>query len=109
MRRGADRARPAASRAVVCANDRLAVGAIAALRRHGLRCPEDVSVTGYNDMPLADRLLPALTTVRVQHYKGGLESAELIVELMRGAQVRRGISCCRSRSSFAARRGRACR
>jgi LacI family transcriptional regulator len=73
--------------AVVCANDRLAVGAIAALRRHGLRCPEDVSVTGYNDMPLADRLLPALTTVRVQHYKGGYESAELIVALMRGAQA----------------------
>ena len=41
-------------------------------------CPEDVSVTGYNDMPLADRLSPALTTVRVKHYKGGLESAELI-------------------------------
>jgi LacI family transcriptional regulator len=70
--------------AIVCANDRLAVGAIAALRRHGLRCPEDVSVTGYNDMPLADRLQPALTTVRVQHYKGGVESAELLVELMRG-------------------------
>ena len=77
--------------AVVCANDRLAVGAIAALRRHGLRCPEDISVTGYNDMPLADRLLPALTTVRVQHYKGGHESAELIVELMRGAQETRHI------------------
>jgi LacI family transcriptional regulator len=69
--------------AVVCANDRLAVGAIAALRRHGLRCPEDVSVTGYNDMPLADRLSPALTTVRVAHYRGGLESAEAIVDLMR--------------------------
>jgi LacI family transcriptional regulator len=70
--------------ALVCANDRLAVGAIAALRRHGLLCPEDVSVTGYNDMPLADRLSPALTTVRVQHQKGGLESAELLVEMMRG-------------------------
>ncbi len=72
--------------AIVCANDRLAVGAIAALRRHGLRCPEDISVTGYNDMPLADRLSPALTTVRVQHQKGGLESAALLVEMMRGAQ-----------------------
>ena len=77
--------------AVVCANDRLAVGAIAALRRHGLRCPDDISVTGYNDMPLADRLLPALTTVRVQHYKGGHESAELIVALMRGVQPTRHI------------------
>ena len=73
--------------AVVCANDRLAVGAIAALRRHGLNCPEHVSVTGYNDMPLADRLQPALTTVRVRHYKGGLESAELIVELMRDERI----------------------
>jgi LacI family transcriptional regulator len=72
--------------ALVCANDRLAVGAIAALRRHGLRCPDDVSVTGYNDMPLADRLSPALTTVRVQHQKGGLESAELLVEIMRAGQ-----------------------
>jgi LacI family transcriptional regulator, galactose operon repressor len=73
--------------AIVCANDRLAVGAIAALRRHGLRCPDDISVTGYNDMPLADRLSPALTTVRVQHYQGGRESAELIVELMRGPRA----------------------
>jgi LacI family transcriptional regulator len=74
--------------AIVCANDRLAVGAIAALRRHGLSCPEHVSVTGYNDMPLADRLSPALTTVRVRHQKGGLESAELLVELMRGGAPR---------------------
>lgn len=80
-------ARGAPFSAIVCANDRLAVGAIAALRRHGLACPEDVSVTGYNDMPLADRLSPALTTVRVQHYKGGVESAELIVTLMRGAET----------------------
>ena len=73
--------------AIVCANDRLAIGAIAALRRVGRQCPDDVSVTGYNDMPLADRLLPPLTTVRVQHYKGGVTSAELIVELMRGPRT----------------------
>jgi LacI family transcriptional regulator len=66
--------------AVACANDRLAVGAITAFRRHGVECPRDVSITGFNDMPLADRLSPALTTVRVQHYKAGAEAAELIVE-----------------------------
>lgn len=66
--------------AVACANDRLAVGAITAFRRHGIECPRDVSITGFNDMPLADRLSPALTTVRVQHYKAGLEAAELIVD-----------------------------
>jgi LacI family transcriptional regulator len=66
--------------AVVCANDRLAVGAITAFRRHGLHCPQDVSITGFNDMPLADRLQPPLTTIRVQHYKAGVEAAELIVD-----------------------------
>ena len=68
--------------AIVCANDRLAVGAIAALRRHGIDCPRDVSVTGFNDMALADRLSPALTTVRVNHYRAGAEAAELIVEVV---------------------------
>lgn len=66
--------------AVVCANDRLAVGAITAFRRHGVECPRDVSITGFNDMPLANRLSPALTTIRVQHYKAGTEAAELIVK-----------------------------
>jgi LacI family transcriptional regulator len=68
--------------AVVCANDRLAVGAIAAFRRHGMECPRDVSVTGFNDMPLADRLSPPLTTVRVQHYKAGFQAAELMVDII---------------------------
>jgi LacI family transcriptional regulator len=66
--------------AIVCANDRLAVGAITALRRHGIDCPRDVSVTGFNDMALADRLSPALTTVRVDHYRAGAAAAELIVD-----------------------------
>jgi LacI family transcriptional regulator len=66
--------------AVVCANDRLAIGAIAALKRHGLRCPEDVSVTGFNDMPYVDRLVPALTTVRVQQYRVGQEAAKLLID-----------------------------
>jgi LacI family transcriptional regulator len=67
--------------AVVCANDRLAIGAIAALRRHGVDCPRDIAVTGFNDMALADRLSPALTTIRVQHYRAGVEAAELIVAM----------------------------
>lgn len=68
--------------AVVCANDRLAIGAISAFRRHDIACPGDVSVTGFNDMPLADRLSPALTTVRVQHYKAGFEAAGVLVDLI---------------------------
>ncbi len=43
---------------IVCANDRLAIGAITALRHRGLDCPSDVSVTGFNDMLYADRVFP---------------------------------------------------
>jgi LacI family transcriptional regulator len=68
--------------AVVCANDRLAIGAISAFRRHDIACPGDVSVTGFNDMPLMDRLSPSLTTVRVQHHKAGFEAAGVMVEII---------------------------
>jgi LacI family transcriptional regulator len=68
--------------AVVCSNDRLAIGAIAALRGAGLSCPDRVSVTGYNDMPLVDRLSPPLTTVRIQQYKVGFKAAQLLVEMV---------------------------
>jgi LacI family transcriptional regulator len=75
-------ARDAPCSAIVCSNDRLAIGAIAALRRHGLQCPRDISVTGYNDMPLVDRLSPALTTVRVHQYEVGRVAANMLIELI---------------------------
>lgn len=68
--------------AIVCANDRLAVGAIEALRTNGLDCPQDISVSGYNDMPLVDRLSPALTTVRIQQYEDGFDAANILVEMI---------------------------
>jgi len=70
--------------AIVCANDRLAVGALSALQRRGLNCPEDVSVTGFNDMPLADRLQPPLTTVHISHHAAGARAAELMMVLLKG-------------------------
>ncbi|WP_163267104.1 LacI family DNA-binding transcriptional regulator [Chelativorans alearense] len=68
--------------AIVCSNDRLAVGAIAALSRHGRRCPEDVSVTGYNDMPMVERMQPPLTTIRIQSNKVGFEAGQLLVQMI---------------------------
>ena len=68
--------------ALVCSNDRLAIGAIAALRQRGLACPESVSVTGYNDMPMMDRLFPPLTTIRIQQYRAGFEAAELLYDML---------------------------
>ena len=80
--RGITASKAAGFTAIVCANDRLAIGALAALRQHGLDCPDNISVTGYNDMPLVDRLSPALTTVRIQQYEVGLEAADILVEMI---------------------------
>jgi LacI family transcriptional regulator len=66
--------------AIVAANDLLAVGCYGAFDELGLRCPEDMSVIGFNDMPFIDRLRPPLSTVRFPHYKLGTEAANLLLE-----------------------------
>lgn len=65
--------------AIFAHNDLLAIGAIAALREAGLRCPEDVSVIGYNDTPLTEYLAPALSTVRLPAVEIGQLAAERLL------------------------------
>lgn len=74
-----DAARPSA---VVAGNDQIAVGVVDVLRELGLRCPEDVSVVGFNDMPFVDKLSPPLTTVRVPHSQIGAEAARILLRWM---------------------------
>jgi LacI family transcriptional regulator len=66
--------------AIIAGNDLIALGCYAALETFGLRCPTDVSVVGFNDMPFANQQRPALTTVRIPHYGMGFESARLLLE-----------------------------
>ncbi len=68
--------------AVLCANDRLALGAIEALRERGIDCPRDISVTGFNDMPFLDLIRPKLTTVRIQQHGAGRAAANILLQLM---------------------------
>lgn len=51
--------------AVFVANDAMAIGALLALQEHGLKCPEDVALVGFDDVPTACLVRPALTTLRV--------------------------------------------
>jgi len=60
---------------VLCGNDVQAVGAMAAARRLGLRVPEDVSITGFDDLEIAGVVQPGLTTVRVPHREMGVQAA----------------------------------
>jgi LacI family transcriptional regulator len=65
--------------AIVCANDRLAIGAIRTLREDGHACPHDISVSGYNDMDFVDRIDPPLTTVRIQKREAGARAAAILL------------------------------
>jgi LacI family transcriptional regulator len=65
--------------ALAAANDLLALGALEALRKHGLACPRDISVTGHNDMPHVDLVDPPLTTVRIEHREMGQRAARAVL------------------------------
>jgi LacI family transcriptional regulator len=65
--------------AIVCANDLLALGVLDGLRALGVRCPEDVLITGYDDeVPLAELL--GLTTVRMPLAELGREAVRLLMQ-----------------------------
>ncbi|HUB41541.1 MAG TPA: LacI family DNA-binding transcriptional regulator [Streptosporangiaceae bacterium] len=81
---GATGATAATSTAVAAGNDMLAVGCYLALDEAGLRCPADVSVVGFNDMPFIDMLRPPLTTIAFPHYQVGTEAAQLLLERLNG-------------------------
>jgi DNA-binding LacI/PurR family transcriptional regulator len=73
--------------AVLCITDRLALGAIAAAQQAGLNVPGDLSITGFDDIPLAAQTQPALTTIRQAHHDKGLLAGQALVGYLRGEVV----------------------
>jgi LacI family transcriptional regulator len=73
--------------AVLCANDRLALGAIRLLRERGLTVPRNMSVTGFNDLQPVRLIEPRLTTVRVQQFEAGEAAARILLELLRNPEA----------------------
>lgn len=68
--------------AVFAANDQSAMGARLALYRRGIRVPEEVSLLGFDDIPVAAYLTPPLTTVRQPFYEIGLYLAATILSML---------------------------
>lgn len=75
---------PAAT-AVFAHNDLMALGALAALKEAGKQVPEDVSLVGYNDLPMMDLVAPPLTTVRYPSREVGVAAGELVIEVLAGS------------------------
>lgn len=73
--------------AIVCASDLIASGVIAELNRLGKRVPQDVSVVGFDDLPIAQHLTPTLTTVRQDRVAIGKSAFMMLEELIGGVSI----------------------
>jgi LacI family transcriptional regulator len=70
--------------ALVCYNDLSAIGAIRALKDHGLRVPDDVSIVGFDDILNAAYHNPSLTTIRQPLQQMGIVAARILLQRIRG-------------------------
>lgn len=66
--------------AIVCASDRLAIGAMRWLQSNGYQVPQDIAVTGFDNIPESDFTYPPLTTVHVHKVRMGEIAAERIAK-----------------------------
>jgi LacI family transcriptional regulator len=75
--------------ALFAANDRMAIGAMRSLRKHGIPVPEAVEIVGFDDVEIARLVEPPLTTVAQPAFRMGRKSAELLLDLIDGRKPRR--------------------
>jgi LacI family transcriptional regulator len=68
--------------AIIAGNDLIALGCYDVFAARSIRCPDEISVIGHNDMPLLDMLHPPLTTLRIQHRDMGRHAARLLLDMI---------------------------
>lgn len=73
--------------AIFCCNDHTAFGACQTLTKRGIRVPEDVSLVGFDDHPMAAYMSPPLTTVNQPDRKLGRLAAQSIIKLIKGVET----------------------
>jgi DNA-binding LacI/PurR family transcriptional regulator len=70
--------------AVFCYNDLVAIGALQACADLDRRVPDDLTVVGFDDIPLAALVTPSLTTCRVPRYELGVQAVRLLLDQING-------------------------
>ncbi|HXW90564.1 MAG TPA: LacI family DNA-binding transcriptional regulator [Terriglobales bacterium] len=74
--------------AIFASNDLIALGVLLAVRECGLRCPNDISIIGFDNLDLGMFTNPALSSVHQPGYQMGARAARLILERIKGKRVR---------------------
>lgn len=72
---------------VFCGNDQMAVGALKALMKYGIRVPEDVKIIGYDDTFVSTITHPAITTIHVPKVSTGAKAAELLISRIEAGRI----------------------
>jgi LacI family transcriptional regulator len=75
--------------AVVCTSDLIAIGLINGLKKHGIRVPEDVSVSGFDNLDIAKYFTPSLTTVKQDFIALGENAFTLLRQAIKGNKTKR--------------------
>ncbi|HWR43788.1 LacI family DNA-binding transcriptional regulator [Sporomusa sp.] len=75
--------------AVFASNDEMAVGAMKAIKEKGLRVPEDIAVSGFDDIQLCSLVEPQLTTIAQPKFEIGKEAMNMLLKLIRGEDLER--------------------
>ena len=70
--------------AIICGNDVLAYGAVIECQDVGLEVPADVSVAGFDDLPMSRHIRPTLTTMHVPSEEMGRRAAEYLIARLMG-------------------------
>jgi len=73
--------------AIAACNDLMALGAVSAAQEQGLVIGKDISITGFDDIPMAEHAHPPLTTVRQPIYQIGRKVCEMLIDLIQGRSL----------------------
>ncbi|HHT57278.1 LacI family DNA-binding transcriptional regulator [Herbinix luporum] len=73
--------------AIMCASDLIATGVMTEVSKHGLKIPDDISIVGFDDLPIASQLSPALTTIRQDRRDLGKSAFLLLDGLVHGVST----------------------
>jgi DNA-binding LacI/PurR family transcriptional regulator len=84
---GCELVRKGGDSAVFVANDQMAIGVLHAFAEAGLSVPGDISVVGFDDIPEAEYLNPALTTIRQDFQAIGQRAIDLVAATLDGSTV----------------------
>ncbi len=76
---------------IMCGNDVLAAGAVKQAHEMGLKIPDDISITGFDNIELATVIEPALTTVHVRHKRMGMLAAQVLLKQVDDKSYRENI------------------